>query len=255
MDPRSITRNTLPNRTLSSFGVVLFPDKLPGVGFFNEKVVRARAGMLLILGTVLLVVRIDHGNHHQYVLPPDYAEQHQLEGRMFSPMPTGATEAASSYVCPMHPEETAEGPDSCQACGMALVARMDAQSMPPLVLREYDHTFAQGLLWYVVYEMTAATLFGLTLSPLAWLATLLTWNQVPEWTEARPKRLAWSIGMVFSIICQLALTWGLFMSIALYILFLCILFMFLEAAVGFCVGCWLYGYMPQALRSGQRQLA
>ena len=110
-------------------------------------------------------------------------------------------------------------------------------------------------MWYVVYEMTAATLFGLTLSPLAWLATPLTWNQVPEWTEARPKRLAWSIGMVFSIICQLALTWGLFMSIALYILFLCILFMFLEAAVGFCVGCWLYGYMPQALRSGQRQLA
>ena len=248
-DPRAITQNRRPTRSLWQFGHELFPTQLPGVGFFNEKVVRARAGLLLVLGLILLVVRLDHGNHHQYVLPSDYAEVHQLEGRVFSPMPTGEADEETVYSCPMHPQEVAHEPASCADCGMALVAEADANSMPPLVPRQYDHRFAQGLLWFVVYEMIVATLFGMTLSPLGWLAVLLTWNQVPEWTAARPKRMAWSIGVVFSVLCQLALTWGVFMSIALYVLFLCVLFMFLEAAIGFCTGCWLYGLLPASWTS------
>ena len=254
-NPRMVTQNRWPTRRLGHFGHELFPDRLPGVRFFNEKALRARAGLLLILGLVLLIIRLDHGNHHQYVLPADYAAEHQLEGRLFSPMPTDAGEAAGSYVCPMHPEEVADHPDRCTDCGMALVAQVDSSSLPQPVLREYDHAFAQGLLWYVVYEMIAAMLFGMTLSPLGWLGALLTWNQVPEWTVANPKRMAWLIGSVFAVLCQLALTWGILMSIALYILFTCILFMFLEAAVGFCAGCWFYGLLPSSWTARRAEAA
>ncbi len=253
-DPRTVSQNRWPTKALTAFGHELFPQRLPGVRFFNEKAIRARAGLLLLMGLTLLVIRLDHGNHHQYVLPADYAEAHQLEGHLFSPMPTGQAAAAAAYACPMHPKETANQAASCAECGMALVVQADTSQMPQLVPREYDHRFAQGLLWYVVYEMTAATLFGMTLSPLAWLGTLLTWNQVPEWTPARPKRTAWSIGVVFSVVCQLALTWGFFMSIELHVLFTCLLFMFLEAAVGFCAGCWFYRFLP-ASWTARRALA
>ena len=243
-DPRRVTENRLPTGPATSFGHELFPDALPGVRFFNEKAVRARAGLLLIIGLVLLVIRIDHGNHQQFVLPADYAEEHGLEGHLFSPMPTVAPTTTTEYVCPMHADDRAEEPGVCTQCGMDLVAEVDAEVLPAVVPRVYDHSLAIGLLWYVIYEMLAAFLFGMTLSPLGWLGTLLTWNQVPEWTEARPKRLAWLIGVVFACVCQLALTTGILMSIALYTLFACVLFMFLEAAVGFCFGCWVYGFFP-----------
>ena len=63
------------------------------------------------------------------------------------------------------------------------------------------------------------------------------------------------IGSVFAVLCQLALTWGILMSIALYILFTCILFMFLEAAVGFCAGCWFYGLLPPSWTARRAEAA
>lgn len=33
------------------------------------------------------------------------------------------TESAATYVCPMHPEVTASGPEKCPKCGMTLVKK------------------------------------------------------------------------------------------------------------------------------------
>jgi FtsP/CotA-like multicopper oxidase with cupredoxin domain len=55
------------------------------------------------------------------------------------------TPAASSYSCPMHPQVTASEPGTCPQCGMKLVPahvpQMPAQSEPA------DHDYADGLEW------------------------------------------------------------------------------------------------------------
>ena len=268
LDPRRVTKNRwFPNR-FGAFGHELFPERLPGVRFINQNAIRARAGLLLIVGVTLLVIRIDHGNHYQFVLPPDYAVANQLEGGLFSSTPQDPASAenasaqahshdggharadspntaGSVYTCPMHSDVLEASPGKCGQCGMDLVRQAKTETMPPLVRRTYDHKFAQGLIWLVWLDMLLATLFGLAYAPVGILAKAFTWNQIPEWTPAPPKRAAWLLGTLLATLCQAALTWGLFMDIALYALFVCIGFMFLESAIGLCVVCWFYGWLAR----------
>lgn len=95
-------------------------------------------------------------------------------------------------------------------------------------------------------------------SIFGFLAGFLVKNQKPEYVGAIQKRFAWSIGLGMSsvvlgfIVYQLFLTSGCSMASSLggsscVIPFLfcgiCLVFMWLESAVGFCVGCAIYAYL------------
>jgi hypothetical protein len=98
----------------------------------------------------------------------------------------------------------------------------------------------------LTYDFAARLLTGLTpFSPTGVLGTLLVRNQRPEWSGAIQKRFAWSLGLIMaasmSIITNLEIRGGLPMTICV----ICMVLMWMEAALGICVGCKMYNGLVQ----------
>ncbi|MFW5705183.1 MAG: DUF4395 domain-containing protein [Nanoarchaeota archaeon] len=82
---------------------------------------------------------------------------------------------------------------------------------------------------------------GPHLSPLSFLGSLMVKNQKPEWVGAIQKRFAWSIGFLMATtMIVVAIVFGVRGWLPLSICGTCLAFMWLESALGFCVGCKLY---------------
>lgn len=127
--------------------------------------------------------------------------------------------------------------------------------------RVFEYAFQTKLLVYALFEM----LLGLSIissrfSPTILLASFLTFGQKPNWKPLGPKRCAWLIGASFISVCivffnpdAVALWINNLLGtnipvdenyipswLALNLVWICLLFMWLEAIVGFCVGCKIY---------------
>lgn len=92
-------------------------------------------------------------------------------------------------------------------------------------------------------EFFVRVFFGIQFSPVGWVAKKVTLNQLPLWVSSKPKRFAWTIGLVLSlamtIITNIDVRGGLPLSICL----MCMTLMWMEAVLGFCLGCEIYGAM------------
>lgn len=131
--------------------------------------------------------------------------------------------------------------------------------------RVYDYTIQTWVLFFGLFEMLAG-MFVLTsrFSPTIYLATLLAKNTQPNWKPLVPKRVAWSIGASFISVClvffnpEVFAGWvnTLFSSdvlpttenympkwIPLVLVWVCLGFMWLEAILGYCVGCKLHALL------------
>lgn len=82
---------------------------------------------------------------------------------------------------------------------------------------------------------------GLRCSPVGQLARLLTWRQPPLWVSARPKRFAWSLGLVMSAAMTVITHADIRGSLPLSICLVCMTLMWLEAVLGLCLGCEIHG--------------
>ena len=93
---------------------------------------------------------------------------------------------------------------------------------------------------FVVFDMVTAVLFGLTpLSPAGLLGTTITLGMPAVWKSHRPKRFAWSLGAVLGVCCLVF--WTLDIRVGMFaVLGTCFALTWLEAVLGFCVGCWMY---------------
>ena len=92
----------------------------------------------------------------------------------------------------------------------------------------------------VGWDMLAASIFGLVpLSPYGVLGTLLAWGPKPIWKPAGPKRFAWALGVGMVTAC---LVLGQFQqrTAAIAVNIVCITLTWMEAALGFCLGCWTW---------------
>ncbi len=89
------------------------------------------------------------------------------------------------------------------------------------------------------------------LAPSMVLAQWLVRKQQPEYTGAAQKRFAWGLGFALALsMFYLIVLKGVVGPINMLICGLCLLLMFLESALGICVGCWIYNrFWP-----GQAQL-
>ncbi len=96
---------------------------------------------------------------------------------------------------------------------------------------------------YVIFDMLAAAIFGLTpFSPAGVLGTSITMNIKPVWKPTKPKRFAWILGATLGVCCLTFwfLQWTAWVFAVLGI---CFLLTWLEAVLGFCVGCWTYSLL------------
>jgi hypothetical protein len=84
---------------------------------------------------------------------------------------------------------------------------------------------------------------GLRYSPVGRLARLLTWGRPPHWVSAKPKRFAWSLGLVISLAMAVITNANIRGTLPLTICLICLTLMWFEAALGVCLGCAIYRLM------------
>jgi hypothetical protein len=97
---------------------------------------------------------------------------------------------------------------------------------------------------FVIFDMFSAALFGLTpFSPVGVLGTLLTLRLRPVWKPTAPKRFAWTLGGALGVTCLSMRILGAPPAWIIGVVSTCFLLTWLEVALGFCVGCWMYGLL------------
>jgi hypothetical protein len=92
-------------------------------------------------------------------------------------------------------------------------------------------------------EFSIRVIFGLQYSPTGIVSRFLALRKPPEWVSAKPKRFAWTLGMVLAgamtIITNSHVRGWLPRSICL----VCITLMWLESVLGLCIGCEIHGFL------------
>ena len=98
----------------------------------------------------------------------------------------------------------------------------------------------------LVYGFLARVATGPTLSPMGLLATRVLAPRsgiAPRPVPGPPKRFAQTVGLAFSTTALVLLIVAASTLAANIVLGVLALFAFLEAVVGFCAGCFVFGYL------------
>jgi len=94
---------------------------------------------------------------------------------------------------------------------------------------------------FFMLDMFLRLFAGYRFAPSMAIGGLLVRNQVPEWVDAVPKKTAWSIGLGMVMTACFMMGWLNWQDGWVAALCgVCLTFLFAEAAVGFCAGCWLH---------------
>ncbi|MDP2276170.1 MAG: DUF4395 domain-containing protein [Archangium sp.] len=94
---------------------------------------------------------------------------------------------------------------------------------------------------FVLLDMLLAASTGLTpLSPTGVLGTALTMRMRPTWKATTPKRFAWGLGATLAAVCLGMRGLGATPGAMAVVVAVCFALTWLEATLGFCVGCWLH---------------
>lgn len=85
--------------------------------------------------------------------------------------------------------------------------------------------------------------WGITRSPLGLVAGWMARRAAPIWVSAKPKRFAWSLGLVLSLTMTIITNSGIRGPLPLTICLICLTLMWLEAVLGLCLGCEIYRHL------------
>lgn len=132
--------------------------------------------------------------------------------------------------------------------------------------RTYDWTVQTWVLFYALFEMIAGMSKHLSrLSPTLYIASLLSVGKPKVWKPLVPKRFAWTLGSSFIIVClvffnpEVLAEWsnGLLGTnipttynympewIPLVLVWVCLGLMWMEAVLGFCLGCQVHALLAK----------
>jgi hypothetical protein len=92
-------------------------------------------------------------------------------------------------------------------------------------------------------EFLMRVALGLKFSPFGQLARWLTWRHAPQWVSAKPKRFAWSLGLLMSLAMMIITNSHIRGTLPLTICLICMMLMWLKAVLGLCLDCEIYGVM------------
>jgi hypothetical protein len=80
-------------------------------------------------------------------------------------------------------------------------------------------------------------------SPVGRIARVMTRGQPPEWVSARPKRFAWTLGLVMAGAMTLITNVGIRGYLPRAICLVCLTLMWMESVLGLCLGCKLHALL------------
>jgi hypothetical protein len=78
---------------------------------------------------------------------------------------------------------------------------------------------------------------GLRHSPVGVVARALTRGRPPEWVSAKPKRFAWTLGLVMALSMTVITSSGVRGLLPRTVCLVCLTLMWLESVLGLCIGC------------------
>jgi Domain of unknown function (DUF4395) len=92
-------------------------------------------------------------------------------------------------------------------------------------------------------EFLLRLLGGSSSSAVGVVARWLARRQRPQWVSAKPKRVAWSLGLAMSLAMSTITNVGIRGALPLAICLICMTLMWLEAVLGLCLGCETHGLL------------
>jgi hypothetical protein len=84
---------------------------------------------------------------------------------------------------------------------------------------------------------------GIRYSPIGIVARAMTRGQPPEWVSAKPKRFAWTLGLAMAFAMTAITNSGIRGYLPRTICLICLTLMWMESALGICLGCQIYGLL------------
>jgi hypothetical protein len=84
---------------------------------------------------------------------------------------------------------------------------------------------------------------GLNYSPVGVVARRLVRRLPRQWASAKPKRFAWTLGMIMSFAMMLITNADIHGMLPRTICLICLTLMWLESVLSLCLGCEIYGFM------------
>jgi len=107
--------------------------------------------------------------------------------------------------------------------------------------RQYIPLQIVATLFFV--EFLARVVIGLPHSPVGLLARAMTLGQPAEWVSAKPKRFAWTLGLTMALAMTVITNIGIRGYLPRTMCLICLTLMWMESALGLCLGCQIYGLM------------
>lgn len=101
----------------------------------------------------------------------------------------------------------------------------------------------QAVATFFFVEFLIRVTFGLRYSPTGLVARFLTQRQPPDWVSAKPKRFAWTLGLSLALAMTIITNSGIRGLLPRTICLICLTLMWMESALGLCLGCKIYGLM------------
>jgi len=94
---------------------------------------------------------------------------------------------------------------------------------------------------FFLVDFSIRVTVGLRYSPTGVVAGWMTRRQPPQWVSAKPKRFAWTLGLIMSAAMTVITNVNIRGVLPRTICLTCLTLMWLEAVLGLCVGCEIYG--------------
>jgi hypothetical protein len=98
---------------------------------------------------------------------------------------------------------------------------------------------------FFLVEFLIRVTLGLHYSPVGVVARLLMRSQSPQWVSAKPKRFAWALGLGMAFAMTIITNSGIRGWTPRSMCLVCLTLMWLESALGLCIGCKLYAWLAR----------
>jgi hypothetical protein len=127
-----------------------------------------------------------------------------------------------------------------------------------MVIGAVAFSYAYFTRQYVPLQVVATFLFveflvrltaGLRYSPVGLLSHALVFGRPADWVSAKPKRFAWTLGLGMTFAMAIITNVGIRGTLPRTICLICLTLMWMESALGVCLGCKIYGLMVRQGRA------
>jgi len=107
--------------------------------------------------------------------------------------------------------------------------------------KQYVPLQVAASLFFVEFLVRVAV--SLRYSPIGLVARAMTRRREAEWVSLKPKRFAWTLGLVMALAMTVITNVGIRGTLPRTMCLICLALMWMESALGLCLGCAIYGLL------------